>query len=94
MRIGGRVLRHACSALVALALVVGACAPAEEEASSGGAEIPDEIVIGATLPLTGDEADVGGYFKEGYELAFKEIEQQGGIGRVVQQPQRYRDLLV
>jgi len=32
-----------------------------------------EIVIGATLPLTGAEARIGGFHKEGYELAFDEM---------------------
>lgn len=39
----------------------------------------DEVVIGATLPLTGAEARVGGFFKEGYELAFEELGKKGGL---------------
>lgn len=38
-----------------------------------------EILIGATLPLTGAEARVGGFFKEGYDLAFEELAAQGGL---------------
>ena len=38
-----------------------------------------EILIGATLPLTGAEARGGGFYKEGYELAFEEVNQQGGL---------------
>jgi branched-chain amino acid transport system substrate-binding protein len=38
-----------------------------------------KIVIGATLPLTGAEARVGGFFKEGYELAFEEVSKGGGL---------------
>ena len=37
------------------------------------------IVFGATLPLTGAEARIGGYFKEGYELAFDEVNKKGGL---------------
>ena len=37
------------------------------------------ILIGATLPLTGAEARIGGYFKEGYELAFEEANKKGGL---------------
>ena len=37
------------------------------------------ITIGATLPLTGAEARIGGYFKEGYELAFDEVAKKGGL---------------
>jgi branched-chain amino acid transport system substrate-binding protein len=39
----------------------------------------DQIVIGATLPLTGAEARVGGFFKEGYDLAFEEVSKKGGL---------------
>jgi branched-chain amino acid transport system substrate-binding protein len=39
----------------------------------------DKIVIGATLPLTGAEARVGGFFKEGYDLAFEEVNKKGGL---------------
>ena len=37
------------------------------------------IKVGATLPLTGAEARIGGFFKEGYELAFEEANQKGGL---------------
>src|SRR5207248_2772693 len=37
------------------------------------------ILVGATLPLTGAEARVGGFYKEGYELAFDEVKQRGGL---------------
>ncbi len=37
------------------------------------------ILIGATLPLTGGEARIGGYFKEGYDLAFEEANKKGGL---------------
>jgi branched-chain amino acid transport system substrate-binding protein len=39
----------------------------------------DKIVIGATLPLTGAESRTGGFYKEGYELAFDEADKKGGI---------------
>jgi len=39
----------------------------------------DRILIGATLPLTGAEARVGGFFKEGYDLAFEEVNKKGGL---------------
>ena len=38
-----------------------------------------KIVIGATLPLTGAEARVGGFYKEGYDLAFEEVNKAGGL---------------
>src|SRR5207302_5373419 len=73
------------SALCALAL--GACKqPSTDQAQqpSGGstaatAPSGSEILIGATLPLTGSEARIGGFYKEGYDLAFEEANQNGGI---------------
>src|SRR3989440_4787942 len=46
-----------------------------------GAAAPagDAISIGATLPLTGSESRIGGFYKEGYELAFEEWNKQGGV---------------
>ena len=38
-----------------------------------------EIKIGATLPLTGAESRIGGFYKEGYELAFEEWNKKGGL---------------
>ncbi len=40
---------------------------------------PTEVVVGAVLPLTGEESRVGGYFKLAYELATKEVNDAGGI---------------
>lgn len=60
-----------------LFLVLVACAanaPSPVHAAEGG-----PIRIGATLPLTGAEARVGGFFKEGYELAFEEAGKNGGL---------------
>jgi branched-chain amino acid transport system substrate-binding protein len=42
-------------------------------------QVPSEIKIGATLPLTGAEARIGGFYKEGYDLAFEEANKGGGI---------------
>jgi len=66
---------------VALAFAVAAgCKPKEKDAKEKGAtEERTRIVIGATLPLTGSEARIGGFFREGYELAFAEAKQKGGI---------------
>ncbi|BDG05491.1 amino acid ABC transporter substrate-binding protein [Anaeromyxobacter oryzae] len=38
-----------------------------------------ELRIGATLPLTGAESRIGGFYKEGYDLAFEEVNRQGGL---------------
>ncbi len=40
---------------------------------------PTEIVVGAVLPLTGEESRVGTYFKAAYELAVKELNDNGGV---------------
>ncbi len=56
----------------ALVLVVLAC-------RSGGGGAPERVSIGATLPLTGAEARIGGFFKEGYELAVDQVNQRGGL---------------
>ncbi len=58
--------------LITLAALVlgfpGAAAPARSKVS-----------VGATLPLTGSEARIGGFVKEGYELAFEEVNRAGGL---------------
>jgi len=41
--------------------------------------VPDKIVIGSTLPLTGAESKTGGRYKQGYELAFDEVNAAGGL---------------
>src|SRR4051812_36892676 len=48
-------------------------------AASFRAQAQSEIKIGATLPLTGAEARIGGFYKEGYDLAFDEAAKNGGI---------------
>src|SRR3954464_3866933 len=72
------------------ALAVAAC---KQQSSPNGAGAPqaggastqaaapsgNEILIGATLPLTGSESRTGGFYKEGYELAFEEANKNGGI---------------
>jgi branched-chain amino acid transport system substrate-binding protein len=60
-------------ALAAAATLAAALAPAPARAAGG------QVLIGATLPLTGAEARVGGFFKEGYELAFEEVNKKGGL---------------
>ena len=63
------------------ALVVVGCAPSQSSttSSAGGDTVPATIVIGSTLPLTGAESKTGGRYKQGYELAFDEINAAGGL---------------
>ena len=37
------------------------------------------FLVGATLPLTGAEARIGGFYKEGYELAVEQANAKGGL---------------
>jgi branched-chain amino acid transport system substrate-binding protein len=60
-------------ALAAAAALAAALSPAPARAAK------DQVLIGATLPLTGAEARVGGFFKEGYDLAFEEVNKKGGL---------------
>jgi len=62
--------RRALAALAALSLLSAPAARAAE---------PTRVHLGATLPLTGAEARVGGFFKEGYELAVEEVNKAGGL---------------
>ena len=55
--------------------IVTASAPVATQADNG----PAEVVVGAVLPLTGEESRVGTYFKAAYELATKEINDRGGL---------------
>jgi len=68
-------LRCPSSLLAALALPLVAGAPAATRAADARAKVS----LGATLPLTGAEARVGAFFKEGYELAVEEANQRGGL---------------
>ena len=64
--------RSALLATLLLSLV--AAAPRAAQAAA-----PTKVSLGATLPLTGAEARIGGFFKEGYELAIEEVNQKGGL---------------
>jgi len=74
--------------LLFCAVVLAACkqsSPQAPEQPPGGAPAAapaatgEAISIGATLPLTGSESRIGGFYKEGYELAFEEWNKKGGI---------------
>src|SRR3954467_201569 len=76
--------------LVLCALALAACKQQPSSADAGApqpgsssaqtaAPSGDEILIGATLPLTGGESRIGAFYKEGYDLAFEEATKNGGI---------------
>ena len=48
-------------------------------ACSGGQEAPEEIVIGASIPISGVLSAFGGYEEWGYQTAVDEINAEGGI---------------
>src|SRR6478752_2552148 len=80
-------MRTANLVLALCALALGACKQSSTDQNqqpaqgSSGAAAPsgNEVLIGATLPLTGAESRIGGFYKEGYELAFEEKNQGGGV---------------
>jgi branched-chain amino acid transport system substrate-binding protein len=74
---GWRFLSMAIMALLA-ALAVG-CGASGGSGSGGGSGDVKSVKIGATLPLTGAEARAGGLYKKGYELAFKQRNDAGGV---------------
>ncbi len=67
----------ACGGAAAPSAVPSASAAAS--ASTAASAAPGEITIGAVLPTTGAFAASGGYFKQGYELATKEVNDKGGL---------------
>src|SRR5207253_2845262 len=84
-----RAMRTSRTALFLCVVLAAACKKqtASQEQPSGGtapagqtaAPSADAIRVGATLPLTGAEARTGGFYKEGYELAFEEATKNGGV---------------
>jgi branched-chain amino acid transport system substrate-binding protein len=62
-----------------LALVSLALSTLASGSAGTAAQPPAKVSVGATLPLTGSEARIGGFFKEGYELAFEEVNKTGGL---------------
>jgi len=68
-------IRRSVAALISAAALLVSITPVATAADTA----PDQIVIGAVLPLTGEESRIGGYFKLGYELAVKEVNDRGGL---------------
>jgi branched-chain amino acid transport system substrate-binding protein len=74
--------RWAVAVAVTAALALTACGQRPSESSAGDTKKP--IVIGASLPLTGDFAQPGGEAKRGYEVWRDMVIAKGGIlGRQV-----------
>src|SRR2546428_4264674 len=86
---GYRAMRATSLVSALCALALGGCKqPSTDQAQqpSGGstaatAPSGSEILIGATLPLTGSEARIGGFYKEGYDLALQAANPNRGRAR-------------
>lgn len=65
--------------LLAGTLLLSGCAGGSKPASSGSTSENEVIVIGGLAPLTGSVAMYGNFVAKGAELAFKEINANGGI---------------
>ncbi len=69
----------------AAALVLGLTACSTPAAQSGDAVATEPVRIGVALPQTGDQAQYGEYFQQGFDLALDQLNDAGGIdGRQVE----------
>ncbi|WP_082561828.1 ABC transporter substrate-binding protein [Microbacterium sp. Root61] len=76
--------RSGAALLGAVALVVGLSACSTPSAETPGAAA-EPIRFGVALPQTGDQAQYGEYFEQGFELALAQLNDAGGIdGRQVE----------
>src|SRR5690349_151817 len=79
----GTTLR-AVAASATVLLAVAACGSKPSESSSSGSS-KDPIVVGISLPLTGDFSQPGGEARKGYEIWRDQINADGGLlGRKVE----------
>src|SRR5215213_3959054 len=76
-----RVVRAAALAVLAAVGLAGCGSKPSERAAAS----TDPIVVGISLPLTGDFSQPGGEAKRGYEIWAKQVNAKGGLlGRQVQ----------
>lgn len=68
-------------ALIVCALSVASCSKAQDKTAPAraGSPAPATVTIGATLPLSGTDAELGRRFRDGYLTAFAELEARGGL---------------
>ncbi|MCK2030698.1 amino acid ABC transporter substrate-binding protein [Microbacterium sp. 22179] len=79
----GRRIAAAIGSLTIAALTVSACSGTGDQAEGGGSD--DPIVIGISLPLTGDFSEPGKGVERGYEAWRDIINENGGLlGRQVE----------
>jgi branched-chain amino acid transport system substrate-binding protein len=56
-----------------------ACSEKKAEVAKAKAVGPARVLIGATLPLSGGEAQPGDLYRQGYQLAIDEVNRRGGL---------------
>jgi branched-chain amino acid transport system substrate-binding protein len=77
--------RRYCSVAVGVALLLSGCAGKAQENASSGSKKSGPLVIGASLPLSGDFSQPGGEARRGYEIWRDMVNAKGGLlGRQVQ----------
>jgi branched-chain amino acid transport system substrate-binding protein len=64
--------------LAAFAFAIAGCGNSDESGGGGGGG-GDEVVIGASMPLTGALAPFGDLYKPGYQQAVDEVNAAGGL---------------
>jgi branched-chain amino acid transport system substrate-binding protein len=78
-------LRRSCAASLAVVVGLGLTACGSRPSEKAAADTSKPIVVGISLPLTGDFSQPGGEAKRGYEVWASEVNKAGGIlGRQVQ----------
>jgi branched-chain amino acid transport system substrate-binding protein len=70
--------RALAAAMLALAVVTGLALTACGSSDSGGSS-GDKVVVGATIPISGELAVFGGYEKWSYEHAVQVVNEEGGV---------------
>lgn len=73
-----RILALGLTLILGASLLVG-CADGGDDSSGGGDSSSDVIKLGATVPETGEVAVYGNAALNGYKLAIKEYNENGGI---------------
>ena len=77
--------RRGTTIAAAAALVFGLTACSTPAAETGAAVDEEPVRLGIALPQTGDQAQYGEYFEQGFELALAQLNEAGGIdGRQVE----------
>ncbi|MDR1077192.1 MAG: ABC transporter substrate-binding protein [Propionibacteriaceae bacterium] len=83
----GRWLHRLAAATLGLGLVVAltACAEAAGSAATGSPAADQPVRFGVSAPVTGQNAEYGRLWKQGFDLALKQLNADGGVdGRPVE----------